>query len=76
LDFLAFDGREWWLVDFKTSRPPAGGNWEDFLLKEQEKYRPQLLAYREMVAGAKDISPPEAIRVALYFTAFRKVVEL
>jgi ATP-dependent exoDNAse (exonuclease V) beta subunit len=76
LDLLAFDGNEWWLVDFKTSRPPSGGNWEDFLLKEKEKYRPQLLAYREMTAGARGISPPEAIRLALYFTACRKVVEL
>ena len=75
LDLLAFAGQDWWLVDFKTSRPPAGGDWENFLLKEQEKYRPQLLAYREMIAKAKGINP-EAIRLALYFTACQKVVEL
>jgi len=75
LDLLAFDGREWWLVDFKTSRPPQEGAWENFLLFEQEKYRPQLLAYREMTAKAKGISP-EIIRLALYFTACRKAVEL
>lgn len=76
LDLLAFDGKDWWLVDFKTSRPPGGATWEDFLLQEQEKYRPQLLAYREMTAKAKGLASPEAIRLALYFTAGRKLVEL
>ena len=75
LDLLAFDGRDWWLVDFKSSRPPAGDDWDDFLVKEREKYRPQLLAYREMVAKAKGISP-DAIRPALYFTACQQVMEL
>ncbi|MFZ2089869.1 MAG: PD-(D/E)XK nuclease family protein, partial [Desulfobaccales bacterium] len=76
LDLLAFDGAHWWLVDFKTSRPPAGENWDDFLSKEAEKYRPQLLAYREMTAKLKGIAPPESIRLALYFTACQKAVEL
>jgi ATP-dependent exoDNAse (exonuclease V) beta subunit len=75
LDLLAFDGKDWWLVDFKSSRPPVGGDWEDFLTQEKEKYRPQLLAYREMVAKAKGVSP-DAIRLALYFTACQHVVEL
>jgi len=72
---LAFDGRDWWLVDFKTSRPPAGGDWDAFLVQEKEKYRPQLQAYRDMVAAARDLSP-EAIRPALYFTACHKILEL
>jgi ATP-dependent helicase/nuclease subunit A len=75
LDLLAFDGRDWWLVDFKTSRPPAGGAWDDFLVQETAKYRAQLLAYREMTAKARGLSP-EVIRLALYFTAYRNVVEL
>lgn len=75
LDLLAFDGRDWWLVDFKTSRPPAGGDWDFFLREEGEKYRPQLLAYREMAAGARGLRP-EALRLALYFTACRKIKEL
>jgi ATP-dependent helicase/nuclease subunit A len=76
LDLLAFDGRHWWLVDFKSSRPRSGESWEDFLGREQEKYRPQLLAYREMTARVKGLSSPEDIRLALYFTAGRKIVEL
>ena len=75
LDLLAFDGRDWWLVDFKTSRPPAGGNWDDFLVQEKEKYQAQLLAYREMVAAARGLSP-QAICLALYFTAGPKALEL
>lgn len=75
LDLLAFDGRDWWLVDFKTSRPRAGRDWDDFLAQEREKYRAQLLAYREMVAAARGLNPA-AIRLALYFTAGQKVMEL
>ena len=75
LDLLAFDGRDWWLVDFKTSRPPAGGDWNDFLVQEGEKYRAQLLAYREMVSVARGLSP-DAIRLALYFTAGPIALEL
>lgn len=76
LDLLAFDGNDWWLVDFKTSRPLSGEGWDVFLGKEQEKYRPQLLAYREMTARVKGIASPQAIRLVLYFTALRKFVEL
>lgn len=76
IDRLAFDGELWWLLDYKTSRPAGGENWEDFIARETEKYRPQLEAYREMAAKARGISPPEVIRVALYFTAIRKAVEL
>ena len=76
IDRLAFDGNDWWLLDFKTSRPAAGEDWEAFISRETEKYRPQLLAYREMAAKAKGIEPPEAIRLGIYFTACRKVVEV
>jgi ATP-dependent helicase/nuclease subunit A len=68
LDRLAYDGQEWWLLDYKTSRPAPGEDWPDFVARETEKYRPQLLAYREMAARARGL-PPETIRLALYFTA-------
>jgi ATP-dependent helicase/nuclease subunit A len=76
LDLLAFDGSNFWLVDFKSSRPPAGEGWDDFLAHEQEKYRPQLAAYREMTARVKGIESLEDIRLALYFTACQRLVEL
>jgi ATP-dependent exoDNAse (exonuclease V) beta subunit len=75
LDRLALRGKDWWLLDYKTSRPEHEKDWEDFMRQEAEKYRPQLLAYREMVAKARGLAP-EAIRLALYFTACRKVVQL
>ena len=56
--------------------PRRGEDWEAFIARETEKYRPQLLAYREMAAKAKGIEPPEAIRLGLYFTACRRVVEM
>jgi ATP-dependent helicase/nuclease subunit A len=76
LDRLAFDGKNWWILDYKTSRPAAGADWEAFVAQETEKYRPQLLAYREMAAKAKGIEPPAAIRLGIYFTACRRVVEV
>jgi ATP-dependent exoDNAse (exonuclease V) beta subunit len=76
IDLVAFNGQDWWLLDFKTSRPAPGEDWEAFITQETEKYRPQLLAYREMTAKAKGIEPPEAVRLGIYFTACRKVVEV
>jgi ATP-dependent exoDNAse (exonuclease V) beta subunit len=76
IDRLAFDGNDWWLLDYKSSRPAPGEDWEAFITQETEKYRPQLLAYREMAAKAQGIEPPEAIRLGIYFTASQKVVEL
>jgi ATP-dependent exoDNAse (exonuclease V) beta subunit len=76
IDRLAFDGQDWWLLDFKTSRPAAGEDWEAFITQETEKYRPQLAAYREMAAKAKSLASPEDIRVVIYFTACRRGVEM
>ena len=58
IDLVAFDGRDWWLLDFKSSRPAPGEDWEAFITQETEKYRPQLLAYREMAAKAKGMESP------------------
>ena len=75
MDRLAFDGRDWWLLDYKTSRPGREEDWDSFMAQEKEKYAPQIRAYREMAASAKNIRP-EAIRLGLYFTAIQKMVEL
>jgi ATP-dependent exoDNAse (exonuclease V) beta subunit len=76
IDHLSFDGRHWWLMDYKSSRPANGEDWEAFISRETEKYRPQLLAYRQMASRAKGIEPPEAIRLVLYFTASQRSVEV
>lgn len=75
MDRLVNDGKYWWLVDYKTSRPADGGDWESFMAAEAEKYRPQLLAYRDMTAKARGI-PREAIKGIIYFTACRQAVEV
>lgn len=76
VDRLAFDGNHWWLIDFKTSRPTAGQDWETFIAQETEKYRPQLTAYREMAARVKGLGSPAEIRVGIYFTACQSVAEV
>ena len=75
IDRLVFDGHSWWILDYKTSRPAAGGDWNEFIAHETAKYRPQLLAYREMAAKARGL-PPAEIKLALYFTACQRVVDL
>jgi ATP-dependent helicase/nuclease subunit A len=76
IDRLAFDGSHWWLLDYKSSRPAAGEDWGEFIAQETETYRPQLLAYREMVAKAKGLASPGDVRVGIYFTAMQRVIEL
>jgi ATP-dependent helicase/nuclease subunit A len=76
VDRLAFDGKEWWLLDFKTSRPAAGEDWDNFIAHETEKYRPQLKAYREMAARAQGLTAPGDIRVGIYFTACQRFMEV
>jgi ATP-dependent helicase/nuclease subunit A len=75
IDRMAFDGRNFWLIDYKTSRPAPGEPWEVFITREKEKYRPQLQAYREMAAPARGLDP-ESVGLVLYFTAIQRAVEV
>jgi ATP-dependent exoDNAse (exonuclease V) beta subunit len=75
VDRLVFDGSSWWVVDYKTSRPLAGESVDAFLEKEVNRYRPQLLAYREMVANFFKVDP-SSVRALLYFTALQSKVEV
>jgi ATP-dependent helicase/nuclease subunit A len=75
MDRLVCRDGTWWLLDYKTSRPEGEEGWEEFIRREAEKYRPQLLAYREMAARALGVEPG-AIRLVLYFTARQRAVEL
>ena len=51
-----------WIVDYKTSRHEGAG-LEDFLDREQERYRPQLDRYAALMHKLG----PEPVRLGLYF---------
>jgi ATP-dependent exoDNAse (exonuclease V) beta subunit len=70
IDLAVFDGTTWWIIDFKTSRPGEGDNLEDFLQKEEEKYRPQTDNYRTMV---KNFINDDTIKIrsGIYLTALQ-----
>lgn len=72
IDRLFFDGQQWWLVQYVTSRPRAAESESDFLAREAEKYRPQVKVYAEMAARALGLADPEEIQRALYFTSLQK----
>jgi ATP-dependent exoDNAse (exonuclease V) beta subunit len=61
-----------WVIDYKTSAH-EGGDLEEFLAQEIERYRPQLEAYVELARALG----PQRVRAALYFPllgAFREVI--
>ena len=74
MDLVAFDGGFWWIVDFKTSRPPAGGS-NDFPRNQADFYRSQLEAYRSMLANVEG-ADPERIKAGIYLTATRTWIEV
>ncbi|MEZ5532518.1 MAG: UvrD-helicase domain-containing protein [Steroidobacteraceae bacterium] len=59
--FIDADGTRW-VIDYKTSRH-EGGSLEEFLAREEERYRPQLARY---AALARRLGP-EPVRAGLYF---------
>lgn len=75
VDRVVFDGDNWWVVDYKTSRPVTGESDEDFLEREVVLYRPQLLAYKEMVANSLNVDI-NSVRPVLYFTALQRKLEM
>jgi ATP-dependent exoDNAse (exonuclease V) beta subunit len=75
MDRVVFDGDSWWVVDYKTSRPLSGESVDRFIEHEVNRYRPQLLAYREMIADYFKVDP-RSVRVVLYFTSLQRKIEL
>jgi len=63
--FVDDDGVRW-VIDYKTSLH-AGGNLDEFLDREVERYRPQLHRYAVL---ARKLGP-EHVRVGLYFPLMR-----
>lgn len=75
MDRVVFDGSNWWVVDYKTSRPLLGESLDHFVAREVLRYRPQLLAYKEMIANCFKVDL-STVRPVLYFTALQRKVEL
>jgi len=75
IDRIVFDGKEWLLVDYKTTPLPEGMPIETFLQEQAALYRDQLLAYREMLSHVRSVDPA-FIRIFLYFTAIQNEYEI
>jgi ATP-dependent helicase/nuclease subunit A len=59
-----------WIVDYKTTTHGSKGV-EEFLAEEQIKYRPQMLAYAQMMRSEVE---KEQLRVGLYYPMLPKLV--
>ncbi len=75
IDLAVFDGSDWWIVDFKTSRPAENEPVEKFIIREEELYRQQLEAYRSMLKRVKSAGN-SIIHTGIYFTALRQWLEI
>ncbi len=63
--FIDVDSGYRWVVDYKSSAPPAGVALEQFFAEESARYRDQLCLYRDTMARLGS----EPLRCGLYFTA-------
>ncbi|MBE9547087.1 MAG: UvrD-helicase domain-containing protein [Proteobacteria bacterium] len=75
IDLAVFDGNDWWIVDFKTSRPAKDEPPEEFMSREEELYRPQLEAYRSMLEKVESVGKSK-IHTGIYLTALKQWREL
>ena len=59
-----------WVIDFKTSEPQRGASLSDFIAREAQDYRGQLITYAELIAaiGWADQAP---IKAGLYYPAIQ-----
>ncbi len=71
IDLAAEIEGKWNLVDFKTAEPLEGESVEDFLRREIEEYRPQILAYGEIWAKVTGTDQAQ-LHAFLYWTALRQ----
>jgi len=55
-----------WIVDYKTASH-EGGDMESFLASEEQRHRPQLLGYVQLL---RRLEPGRNIKAALYFPLF------
>ncbi len=66
------DSGERWVVDFKTAIPHPEMSEAAFISSELSRYRPQLERYGAVTAALY----AQPVRLALYFTALPKLIEL
>ena len=69
--FVCEDGNRW-IIDYKSSTH-EGGNLPGFIQSELQRYREQLLNYRDAL---RRIEPDRPVRVALYFPLLQVFSEL
>ena len=75
IDLAVFNGSNWWIVDFKTSRPIKDESLGEFISREEERYRPQLEAYRSMIEKVESVSKSK-IHIGIYLTALKQWCKL
>jgi superfamily I DNA/RNA helicase len=75
IDLVWRQGETWWLLDYKTARPQPGQGVEEFCAAQGEAYRPQMAAYRRLIAAWRNVAE-ESVRPVLYLTALRRPVPL
>ncbi len=72
IDRTFVEGGIRWIVDYKSSEPSAGQSVEDFFAQETKTYAAQLQGYRALMQQTENL----AIKTALFFVAFGKLVEM
>lgn len=60
-----------WIVDYKSSEPEAGQSMEDFVAREMETYKSQLLRYQKLLAATEELP----IKTALYLVSSGELIE-
>jgi ATP-dependent helicase/nuclease subunit A len=71
LDLAVHDGTRWIIVDYKTGRPAPDEPVEAFVRQMTGHYRPQLTAYRTMLAQWAGVEE-SLVEAGLYLTALRR----
>ena len=74
IDRVVFDGKDYWIVDYKTHLPRTGEPETDFIERMKEKFRPQLLEYRRLLASVIGIDK-DRIHIGIYLTHVSTWVE-
>lgn len=72
IDRVRIDNGTHWIVDYKTS-VHEGGDLDQFLSQEAERYRPQLVRYAGIY---RDYARASDVRAALYFPMMQRFVEI